>query len=290
MANNVDFTNERPYDQYEHARALKSACANRIDGMDYSNGTIQSGYGIIYGSPFQTNATTINGSGYVTVNIQLTESGNAGIGDVSITLENSRKKIDNGTTKKYSIYQVDGAKIINDYRYSDIVTDLQIDGSGNKFQVRINGVKSNYYTIPITASGSVDLSNYYNKQEIAQLNIEYEFKELGHPSIAAVSFNPNDYAFIMVGHYDKTSYINYMHPVYHKQFNTATTTFSFGDNFFAENNGNVVQTLTRLKLAGLNTTNASASISAYRCDNGGAVDQTSYRPNKLIGVKMVIKS
>ena len=92
MANNVDFTNERPYDQYEHARALKSACANRIDGMDYSNGTIQSGYGIIYGSPFQTNATTLSGSGYITVNITLNESGNAGIGDVNITLENSRKK------------------------------------------------------------------------------------------------------------------------------------------------------------------------------------------------------
>lgn len=289
MANNVDFTNERPYDQNEHARALKSACANRVDGMNYSNGIIESGYGIIFGSPFQIDATNISGSGYITINIELSESGNTGIGNVNITKESTRQNVDNGSIKKFSIYQVDGTKIVNDYRYSDIIKDIELGGSGNKVNFTINGVKSNDYTLPITPSGSVDLSNYYTKQEINKLNIDYEFKELGHPATGYVNFNPNDYNFLMIGHYDNVSYINYMRPVYHKQFKTANTTFTFGDNFFAENNGNIVQTLTRLKITGLNTANASASISAYRCDNNGAVDNTSYRPNKLIGVKMVVK-
>lgn len=166
MANNVDFTNERPYDQNEHARALKSACANRVDGMNYSNGRIESGYGIIYGSPFQIDATTISGSGYITINVSLSESGNAGIGNVSITKESTRQNVDNGSVKKYSIYQVDGTNIINDYRYSDIIKDIELGGSGNKVHFEINGVKSNDYTLPITSSGSVDLSNYYTKSEV----------------------------------------------------------------------------------------------------------------------------
>lgn len=166
MANNVDFTNERPYDQNEHARALKSACANRIDGMNYSNGRIESGYGIIFGSPFQVDATTISGSGYITVNVSLSESGNAGIGNVSITKESTRQNADNGSVKKYSIYKVDGTKIVEDYRYSDIIKDIELGGSGNKVNFTINGVKSNDYTLPITSSGSVDLSNYYTKAEV----------------------------------------------------------------------------------------------------------------------------
>nr|DAG60420.1 MAG TPA: hypothetical protein [Caudoviricetes sp.] len=166
MANNVDFTNERPYDQNEHARALKSACANRIDGMNYSNEKIESGYGIIFGSPFQVDATQISGSGYITINIELSEIGNAGIGNVSITKESTRQNVDNGNVKKYSIYQVDGTKVINDYRYSDIIKDIELGGSGNKVHFNINGVKSNDYTLPITTSGSVDLSNYYTKNEV----------------------------------------------------------------------------------------------------------------------------
>lgn len=166
MANNVDFTNERPYDQNEHARALKSACANRIDGMNYSNGRIESGYGIIFGSPFQVDATNISGSGYITINVSLSESGNAGIGNVSITKESSRQNSDNGSIKKYSIYKVDGTKIVEDYRYSDIIKDIELGGSGNKINFTINGVKSNDYTLPITPIGSVDLSNYYTKSEV----------------------------------------------------------------------------------------------------------------------------
>lgn len=166
MANNVDFTNERPYDQTEHARALKSACANRVDGMNYSNGRIESGYGIIFGSPFQVDATTISGSGYITINVSLSESGNAGIGNVSITKESTRQNSDNGSVKKYSIYKVDGTKITEDYRYSDIIKDIELGGSGNKVNFTINGVKSNDYTLPITSSGSVDLSNYYTKAEV----------------------------------------------------------------------------------------------------------------------------
>lgn len=166
MANNVDFTNERPYDQNEHARALKSACANRVDGMNYSNGRIESGYGIIFGSPFQVDATSISGSGYITINVLLSESGNAGIGNVSITKESTRQNVDNGSVKKYSIYQVDGTKIVNDYRYSDIIKNIELGGSGNKVNFTINGVKSNDYTLPITPSGSVDLSNYYTKAEV----------------------------------------------------------------------------------------------------------------------------
>lgn len=166
MANNVDFTNERPYDQTEHARALKSACANRVDGMNYNNGRIESGYGIIFGSPFQVDATNISGSGYITINVSLTESGNAGIGNVSITKESTRQNSDNGSIKKYSIYKVDGTKIVNDYRYSDIIKDIELCGSGNKVNFTINGVKSNDYILPITPSGSVDLSNYYTKAEV----------------------------------------------------------------------------------------------------------------------------
>lgn len=166
MANNVDFTNERPYDQNEHARALKSACANRVDGMNYSNGRIEAGYGIIYGSPFQIDATNISGSGYITINVELSESGNAGIGNVSITKESTRQNVDNGSVKKYSIYQVDGTIVINDYRYSDLIKDIELGGSGNKVHFEINGVKSNDYTLPITTSGSVDLSNYYTKSEV----------------------------------------------------------------------------------------------------------------------------
>lgn len=166
MANNVDFTNERPYDQTEHARALKSACANRIDGMNYSNGRIESGYGIIFGSPFQVDAISISGSGYITINVQLSESGNTGIGNVSITKESTRQNSDNGSTKKYSIYKVDGTNIVEDFRYSDIIKDIELSGSGNKVNFTINGVKSNDYTLPITPSGSVDLSNYYTKAEV----------------------------------------------------------------------------------------------------------------------------
>lgn len=166
MANNVDFTNERPYDQNEHARALKSACANRIDGMNYSNGRIENGYGIIFGSPFQVDATNISGSGYITINVSLSESGNAGIGNVSITKESTRQNVDNGNIKKYSIYKVDGTKVVEDYRYSDIIKNIELGGSGNKVNFSINGVKSNNYTLPITSSGSVDLSNYYTKAEV----------------------------------------------------------------------------------------------------------------------------
>lgn len=166
MANNVDFTNERPYDQNEHARALKSACANRVDGMNYSNGQIESGYGIIFGSPFQVDATSISGSGYITINVQLSESGNAGIGNVSITKESTRQNSDKGSVKKYSIYKVDGTKIVEDFRYSDIIKDIELGGSGNKVNFTINGVKSNDYTLPITSSGSVDLSNYYTRSEV----------------------------------------------------------------------------------------------------------------------------
>lgn len=166
MANNVDFTNERPYDQNEHARALKSACANRVEGMNYSNSRIESGYGIIFGSPFQVDATTISGSGYITINVELSESGNAGIGNVSITKESTRQNVDNGNVKKYSIYKVDGTNIIEDYRYSDIIKNIELGGSGNKVNFKINGVKSNDYTLPITPSGSVDLSNYYTKPEV----------------------------------------------------------------------------------------------------------------------------
>lgn len=166
MANNVDFTNERPYDQKEHARALKSACANRIDGMNYSNGRIESGYGIIFGSPFQIDATTISGSGYITINVELSESGNAGIGNVTITKESTRQNVDNGSIKEYSIYKVDGTKVIEDYRYSDIIKKIELGGSGNKINFKINGVTSNDYTLPITPSGSVDLSNYYTKPEV----------------------------------------------------------------------------------------------------------------------------
>lgn len=166
MANNVDFTNERPYDQNEHARALKSACANRVDGMNYSNGRIESGYGIIFGSPFQLDATNISGSGYITINVSLTESGNAGIGNVSITKENTRQNSDNGSIKKYSIYKVDGKKVVEDFRYSDIIKNIELSGSGNKVNFTINGIKSNDYTLPITSSGSVDLSNYYTKSEV----------------------------------------------------------------------------------------------------------------------------
>lgn len=166
MANNVDFTNERPYDQNEHARALKSACANRIDGMNYNNGRIEAGFGIIFGSPFQVDATTISGSGYITINVELSESGNAGIGNVNITKESSRQNVDNGNVKKYSIYKVDGSKIVDDYRYSDIIKNIELSGSGNKINFKINGVKSNDYTLPITPSGSVDLSNYYTKSEV----------------------------------------------------------------------------------------------------------------------------
>lgn len=166
MANNVDFTNERPYDQNEHARALKSACANRVDGMNYSNGRIESGYGIIFGSPFQVDATNISGSGYITMNVSLSESGNAGIGNVSITKESTRQNSDNGSVKKYSIYKVDGTKVVEDYRYSDIIKDIELGGSGNKVNFTINGVKSNDYTLPITSSGAVDLSNYYTKAEV----------------------------------------------------------------------------------------------------------------------------
>lgn len=166
MANNVDFTNERPYDQNEHARALKSACANRVDGMNYSNGRIESGYGIIFGSPFQVDATNISGSGYITINVSLTESGNAGIGNVSITKESTRQNVDNGSIKKYSIYKVDGTNIVEDYRYSDIIKDIELGGSGNKVNFTINGVKSNDYVLPITSSGSVDLSNYYTKADV----------------------------------------------------------------------------------------------------------------------------
>ena len=168
--NNVDFTNERPYDQNEHARALKSACANRVDGMDYKNGNIESGYGIIFGSPFQIDATQISESGYITINITLSESGNAGIGNVSITKESSRQNVDNGNVKKYSIYKVDGNRIIEDYRYSDIIKNIELGGSGNKVNFKINGVKSNDYTLPITSSGSVDLSNYYTKSEVDAKN------------------------------------------------------------------------------------------------------------------------
>lgn len=168
--NNVDFTNERPYDQNEHARALKSACANRIDGMNYSNGRIEAGYGIIHGSPFQIDATTISGSGYITVNVELREHGEAGVGNVSITKESSKQNVevsvgDNGVIKKYSIYKVNGTKIVEDYRYSDIIKDIELGGSGNKVNFTINGVKSNDYTLPISSSGSVDLSNYYTKAE-----------------------------------------------------------------------------------------------------------------------------
>lgn len=294
MSNNVDFTNERPYDQYEHARALKSACANRVDGMNYSNGRIESGYGIIFGSPFQTDATNISGSGYITVNISLSEQGQAGVGDVYITLNSTRENMDNGTLKKYSVYKVDGTKITEDYRYSDIIKDLEISGAGNKFQFRINGVKSNYYTLPLSSSGNVDLSNYYTKAETAQqirsAKIDYEFSYLGNPANGNVSFNPKDYNFILIGHYDNVQYINYMRPIYLNQFNTTNnTTYSFGDIFFTEASGDLAQTWVRLNLRNVNTTNATASISAYRVQIGGSTNYTGYKPNKLIGVKMVVK-
>jgi hypothetical protein len=290
MANNVDFTNERPYDQNEHARALKSACANRVDGMNYANGNIESGYGIIFGSPFQVDATNISGSGYITINVSLSESGNAGIGNVSITKESTRQNVDNGSIKKYSIYKVDGTNVIEDYRYSDIIKNIELGGSGNKVHFEINGVKSNDYTLPITPSGSVDLSNYYTKQEIRNLNIDYKYEDLGNLSNGSVRFNPNDYDFIIVSHYDKISYVNYQHPIYHKQNTANETTYTFGDTFFTETNGDITNTLMRLKLSGLNTTSCTASITAYRVQIGSNINYTSYKPNRLIGIKMVVKS
>lgn len=290
MANNVDFTNERHYDQNEHARALKSACSNRVDGMNYNNGRIESGYGIIFGSPFQVDATNISGSGYITINISLTESGNAGIGNVSITKESTRQNVDNGSVKKYSIYKVDGTRIINDYRYSDIIKDIELGGSGNKVNFTINGVKSNDYTLPITSSGSVDLSNYYTKQQINNLNIDYKYEDLGNLSNGSVRFNPNDYDFIIVSHYDKISYVNYQHPIFHKQNSANETTYTFGDSFFTETNGNITNTLMRLKLSGLNTSSCTASITDYRVQIGSNINHINYKPNRLIGVKMVIKA
>lgn len=290
MANNVDFTNERPYDQNEHARALKSACANRIDGMNYSNGQISEGYGIIFGSPFQVDATQISGSGYITITITLNETGNVGIGDVHISNERTRENRDYGNVKKYSIYKVDGNQIVEDYRYSDIIKDIELGGSGNTVHFNINGVKSNDYTLPITPSGSVDLSNYYTKQEINKLNIDYEYKLLGNPANGSVSFNPKDYDFLLVQHYDNTSYVNYSHAIYYNQLNTsATTTFSFGDTFFSEAKGDLCQTHVRLQIKNASTTNATVSISAYRVQVGGNMDYVSYKPNHLIGVKMVVK-
>lgn len=288
--NNVDFTNERPYDQNEHARALKSACANRIDGMNYKNGNIESGYGIIFGSPFQVDATTISGSGYITINVSLTASGDAGIGNVSITKESTRQNVDNGNVKKYSIYKVDGNQIVEDYRYSDIIKDIELGGNGNKIHFNINGVKSNDYILPISSSGSIDLSNYYTKQEINKLNIEYEYKDLGNLSNGNVNFNPKDYDLLLVSHYDDTSYINYAHPVFFNQFNTSSnTTFSFGDTFFSKTNGDLCQTHVRFQLRGLNSTNATASISAYRIQIGSSYNVINYKSNHLIGVKMVVK-
>ena len=288
MANNVDFTNERPYDQNEHARALKSACANRIDGMNYSNGRIESGYGIIFGSPFQIDATNISGSGYITINVELSESGNAGIGNISITKESTRQNVDNGSVKKYSIYKVDGTKVIEDYRYSDIIKKIELGGSGNKINFKINGVTSNDYTLPITPSGAVDLSNYYTKQEIKNLNIDYKYEDLGNLSRGNVTFNPNEYDFIIVSHYDNINYINYQHPIFYKQNTGNTTTFTFGDQFFTETNGDIASMLMRLNLRGLNTSNCTASISAYRILIGNNVNNTSYKSNRLIGVKMVV--
>lgn len=290
MANNVDFTNERPYDQNEHARALKSACANRVDGMNYSNGRIESGYGIIFGSPFQVDATSISGSGYITINVQLSKSGNAGIGNVTITKESTRQNVDNGSVKKYSIYKVDGTKVVEDFRYSDIIKEIELGGSGNKVNFTINGVKSNDYTLPITSSGSVDLSNYYTKQEINNLNIDYKYEDLGNLSNGSVRFNPNDYDFIIVSHYDKISYVNYQHPIYHKQNTANETTYTFGDSFFTETNGDITNTLMRLKLSGLYTSSCTASITAYRVQIGSNTNNTSYKPNRLIGVKMVVKA
>lgn len=222
MANNVDFTNERPYDQNEHARALKSACANRIEGMNYSNGRIESGYGIVFGSPFQVDATTISGSGYITVNVELRERGEAGVGNVSITKESSKQNIevsvgDNGVIKKYSIYKVDGTNIIEDYRYSDIIKNIELCGSGNKVNFTINGVKSNDYTLPITSSGSVDLSNYYTKAEIDKKDNKVlenvtnfqntSFKNIGGGFYGGKDINLSDklwdYDFLIFGYGDE---------------------------------------------------------------------------------------
>lgn len=240
MANNVDFTNERPYDQNEHARALKSACANRIDGMNYFNGRIDAGYGIIFGSPFQVEATTISGSGYITVNVELSESGNAGIGNVSITKENTRQNVDNGNVKKYSIYQVDGTNIINDYRYSDIIKNIELGGSGNKVNFKINGVKSNDYTLPITSSGSVDLSNYYTKaQTDAKDNVIME---------NITDFNTSGWKNISGGFYGgKRIDLN------DNLWNYDFLVFAYGDDEFATIDLRIMRALSNIKRGGTGT-------------------------------------
>lgn len=253
MANNVDFTNERSYDQNEHARALKSACANRVDGMNYNNGSIEAGYGIIFGSPFQVDATSISGSGYITINVQLSETGNAGIGNVSITKESTRQNSDNGSVKKYSIYKVDGTKVVEDYRYSDIIKNIELSGSGNKVNFTINGIKSNDYTLPITSSGSVDLSNYYTKAEVD--------KKDNRILENVTNFQNTNFKNVSGGFYGGIA-INLTDNLWNYDF----LVFAYGDAEFATIDLRILRALNNIKRGGIGTVNWNASSAAI---NGG---------------------
>lgn len=202
MGQNTDFTNGRKYDQYEHARALYSGMPDNATGFDISgNITLSGGKGINHGSPFQISGNTIlsnpGGTYSIVIKTTLTESGNAGIGNTTI-ITTKQTLQSNDKTKYMKLYDMNGTTIVKDYRRLrftgdlalnkkgnnklnasisgnttadvNLVDNVTVGGSGNKVNVTINGIKSNDYTLPITSSGSVDLSNYYTKSQTYNRN------------------------------------------------------------------------------------------------------------------------
>lgn len=170
IMSNVDFTNGRAYNQFEHARAMKSIQNNYITtGLDLTaSGTsykLTSGTGVVHGYPVQVDATTLTSSSstaYIYIKVESTLTGDMGTGKVTLGITSSRNdKIitsANSETAYFTIYKIGSGKMLEDYRHQATLKSVQIDDTDDNFSLTINGVQSNTLPKPLTNT----LENYTN--------------------------------------------------------------------------------------------------------------------------------
>ena len=165
--NRVEFVNLREYDEVLHALSLSAGIPNYVvDGLeiDLVNNNLTNGRGINLGCIFTLGKfgetqdfTPIVNNYYIIIKTTLNGSSSSS----EIQISSTFKDINNSSAniKYFTLYEIDGTSIVQDFRHINYVKDLYFKDLGDdEFSLVLNGFESQPFNTSV-------IQNTYSKSE-----------------------------------------------------------------------------------------------------------------------------
>ena len=146
--NRTGFVEKRNYNEIEHGIELNNALTNSAwNGLEYANNSVNSGFGINNGFPFQlglsgeSQSISTNYTGFLVVETTINSLNSTTKLIQSSTFKDYEESTK--TVKYFTIYELKNGVVSKDYRMINWVRDLKIIPKGDgKYSISLNGFES----------------------------------------------------------------------------------------------------------------------------------------------------